>query len=101
MDLRVEIVCFVSAQTQPGVVECELIDAEGRKHSFVDKVPIFSLNDLDDNSSYRALGVVGCEELARWQDPSGRELMKVTTRRDGVESKEGLSEFVVLRHQVQ
>jgi hypothetical protein len=46
MELRVEIVRFVS------VVACELMDAEGRKHTFIDKVPIFSLKSLDEKDAY-------------------------------------------------
>lgn len=81
---------------QPGWVECEFIDAEGRKHRFVDKVPIFSAEDLDAAGTYPRVGVIAGEVVARWKDAQGRELVRVTTvRPDGVESTEGLSEFVV------
>src|SRR5262249_13899900 len=93
--LCVQIVRFVD-EHQPGWVECVFTDAEGRKHKFVDKVPIFSSDDLDERSVYPRAGGARCEVLTRWNDADGRELVRVTTARpDGVESTEGLSEFVV------
>jgi hypothetical protein len=99
-ELAVQIVRFVDSEPQPGVVACELTDAENRRHSFVDKVPIFSTMDLDDRSTYPQPGIIRCEVIARWQDASGRGLARVRTARDGVESIEGLSEFVVLATQI-
>ena len=49
----------------------------------------------------RKPGVIGCEVLAQWRDSSGTELVRVTTERpDGIESTEGLSEFIVSSGQV-
>lgn len=43
-----------------------------------------------------AAGVVRCEVLERFKDGLGRELVRIGTERpDGVESLEGLTEFVV------
>jgi hypothetical protein len=96
----VEIVRFVDKH-QPGFVECELVDAEGRKHKFMDKVPIFTAQDLDSSSAYPQSGSVRCEVLAEWRDPAGRALSQISTiRPDDVESSEGLSEFIVLSQQV-
>lgn len=80
------VVQFVSAESQPGMIACQLVDAD--------------VKNLDEESSYPAPGLVRCEEMAVWQDASG-ELGKVTARRDGVESTQGLSELVVSREQVQ
>ena len=92
--LVVQIMRFVD-DTQPGVVECEVVDANGQRHCFVDKVPIFSTELLDAHSGYPRNGVMACEVLARWKDASGKGLARVNTRRpDGVESSEGKSEFV-------
>jgi hypothetical protein len=38
--LALQIVRFVD-DYQPGVVECEFIDANGRPHTFIGKVPNF------------------------------------------------------------
>jgi len=100
MDLPVQIVRFGSHEPQPGVVACEFVDAENQTHIIIDKVPIFSAVHLDERDSYPLAGSVRCEQLAAWRDARGRELVRITTGRDGVESTEGLSEFVVLRNQL-
>ena len=100
MDLSVQIVRFVSREPQPGIVVSEFVDAANRTHTVIDKVAIFTAVDLDASSTYPAQGVVRCDAFAEWQDPKGRNLVKITTKRDGVESTEGLSEFVVLKQQL-
>jgi hypothetical protein len=98
--LAVQIVRFVD-DTQPGVVECEFIDASGRRHTLRDKVPIFSQGFLDASSDYPQPGVADCEVLERWKDEQGREVARITTvRAFDIESIEGLSEFVVLSSQL-
>jgi hypothetical protein len=93
--LIVQIVRFVDDH-QPGWVACEFQDAEGRRHTLIDKVPIFSLEDIDSASSFPRSGAARCEVLKRWRDDQGRELAQVSTARpDDIESTEGLSEFVV------
>jgi len=101
MNLVVLITRFVGAEPQPGIVACEFVDAEDRTHILIDKTAIFSSESLDENSSYPLPGIVRCEVLANWRDPAGRELVRINTRLDGVESSKGLSEFVVLKKQVE
>jgi hypothetical protein len=100
MNLAVRIVRFVSREPQPGIVACEFTDAENRIHTLIDKIPIFSLNNLDETDSFPQSGSVRCEVSSTWWDEEGRELANITTNRDGVESTEGLSEFVVLTRQL-
>jgi len=51
--------------------------------------------------SYPKSGIIRCEILEQWRDPSGRDLVRVTTEQpDYVETKEGVTEFVVLSSQV-
>jgi hypothetical protein len=90
--ISVRIVRFVDGHF-PGWVECELVDAGGRRHIIIDKVPVLSDKDLDADSEYPTAGSVPCEVLNRYQDEKGRELVCVTT--PGIETKEGLSEFTV------
>jgi len=98
--LTVQIVRFVD-DDQPGWVACEFVDAEGRRHELIDKVPIFSDVMLDETSTYPQAGVARCTILGRWSDVNSRELVRVSTvKPDGIESTEGLSEFVVLSSQV-
>jgi|SRR5579863_2128636 len=100
MELAVRIVRFVSDYPRPGVVACEFMDAEGRIHTFVDKVPVFTAENLDAASFYPHPGSAACGVLARWQDALGRELVRITTARPiEIQSTEGLSEFVVLSTQ--
>ena len=94
-DIAVQIVRFVD-ESQPGWVECELVDADGRRHLFIDKVPIFTLDDLRADSKYPVPGIVRCEVLRKFKDEGGRELVHVrTVKQWGIESTEGLSEFIL------
>lgn len=98
--LSVRIARFID-DSQPGWVECEFVDASGRRHTLRDKVPIFNTERLDADSAYPQAGVAGCDVLARWKDEHGRELVRVTTARPcDIASTEGLSEFVVLASQL-
>jgi hypothetical protein len=101
MELAVQIVRFVNDEPQPGIVACEFVDAEGRCHTLIDKVPGFSANLLDTSSTYPRVGAVRCEQLARWRDATGRDLVRITIALpDGIESTEEVSEFVVLSTQL-
>lgn len=94
--LAVKIVRLAD-DAQPGWVACEFVDAAGRRHTLIDKIPIFTDMALDVGSAYPQQGFVRCEVLARWRDELGRELLRVSTARpDSVASTEDLSEFVVL-----
>jgi hypothetical protein len=93
--LAVQIVRFVGNH-QPGWVACDLVDAEGRRHVFIDKVPIFTIEPLDADSDYPKPGILRCKVLKRWQDQKGLQVVRVsTTGPDGVVSTEGLHEFTV------
>jgi hypothetical protein len=99
-ELAVQIVRFVD-ECQPGIVECEFDDAKGRRHTLVDKVPIFSADLLDADSAYPQPGLARCTIVRTWCDVHGRELLTVNTADpDGIESTEGLTEFVVTRSQI-
>jgi len=94
-NLKVQIARFVDGDF-PGWVECELVDANGRRHVLKDKVPIFTVEDLDANSEYPRPGAISCEVLERYQDEKGQELVRVSTiKPSDIESIEGLSEFTV------
>jgi hypothetical protein len=99
-DLAVQIIRFTE-DGNPGWITCEFRDAEGRRHTLIDKVPIFTAEDLDAHSQYPRPGVARCEALSRWRDADGRERIRISTERpDAIESTEGLSEFVVLAKQL-
>jgi hypothetical protein len=97
--IKVEITRFLDDH-QPGFVECSLIDAHGRKHLFIDKVPVVALEDLDAHSIYPRDGVIGCE-VVNGPDDSAREILTVSTELPwGIESAEGLLVFEVRREQL-
>jgi hypothetical protein len=101
MELAVDIVRFVCDEPQPGIVACELVDAKGVSHTFIDKVPGFTAKLLDAHSSYPQRGAVRCEKVDSWRDENGRDVVRVTTQSpDCIESSEGVTEFVVFATQL-
>jgi hypothetical protein len=95
-NVLVQIVRFVDGH-EPGWVACEFKDAEGRGHTFIDKVPIFTREDIRADSTFPKQGVMPCELLDHWRDMNGRELVRISTGKPlDNKSVEGLSEFVVL-----
>jgi hypothetical protein len=99
-ELRVQITRFVMDH-QPPIVACEFPDADGRRHTVIDKVWMFSEQTLDAGSHYPQDGVIRCAVLAEWREAGGRELVQISSATpDQIESTEERSEFVVLREQI-
>jgi hypothetical protein len=99
-NLRVDIVRFVD-EYQPGIVECEFVDAEGALHRIIEKVPIVSLEDLWSDSEYPRPGIVRCRIRNRWRDETGAERIRIdTSSPDSVETVDECSEFVVFAEQI-
>lgn len=93
--VSVQIIRYTD-ESQPGWVECELVDIWGRAHAFVDKMPMFSAADLDFGSTYPQPGVIGCRSVRHWHDDTGREIVTVDTELpDHVESTTGATRFDV------
>jgi len=85
----------------PGFVECELIDAQGERHTFLEKVPIVTRETLWSSSSYPRSGSIPCLVEENWQDESGQLVVSVSTELPfHVESVAGQSNFVVLASDV-
>jgi hypothetical protein len=100
MQLRVQIIRYVDDHF-PGFVECEILDASGRVHTFVEKGPVVSNKWPGPDDSYPMSGEIRCEILEQWHCPDGRDLLRVTTEQpDHVETKDGVAEFVVLSSQI-
>jgi hypothetical protein len=99
-DVAVQIVRFLDPHN-PGLVECKLVDAEGFAHTFIDKVPIFTTDLLDAQSVYPQPGSVRCRIMSRSEDLEGMPLVRISTLwPDGIESSEGVSEFVIRPNQI-
>jgi hypothetical protein len=88
-EVRCNVVRWVADEPQPGLVEAELTDVDGRTW-FIDKTAIFRRGVLTPSSSYPVGGTIRCEVLSR----SGDAVSIGTARPDGVES-EGQSIFRV------
>jgi hypothetical protein len=98
--LAVQIMKFVDAD-QPGWVACVFTDAQRRNHTLVDKIPVFTTSDLDSGSQYPQTGVADCQIISRYRDSEGGQLARIDTNKAfGIESTQGLSEFVVLAIQL-
>jgi|HubBroStandDraft_2_1064218.scaffolds.fasta_scaffold383053_2 hypothetical protein len=98
--LLIQIVRFEDDH-QPGWVAGEFVDAQGKVHTLIDKVPVLSDEDLNAASLYPRPGAVRIEVLSRSQDTHGRDVVCVTTSiPDGVESTEKVSEFCVFPAQL-
>lgn len=95
--VRVAIVRYISDEPQPGIVECQLEDAHGRRWSFVEKTAIVSAEHLDTQTTYPQDGVIACEVVGRSADAAGREVVQIDTERPwNVESVEGITRFEVV-----
>jgi hypothetical protein len=94
--VEIQIVRFVEAG-QPDIVECSMTDAWGRKHSFIEKVPVVTVEDINETSSYPRRSAVACDVLRRWRDSDDREIVTVDTSKPwGIESTVGQTQFDVL-----
>lgn len=96
VEVRVDIVRFVTDGPIPGFVECLLVDSSGRGHLFVDKVPIFSQDDLTERSNYPCDGSLAAEVETEWIDDSGCHFVRINTARPhAIESTDGATIFVI------
>jgi hypothetical protein len=95
--IRVAINRYLGDDPQPGIVECAFVDANGKRHLFIEKTAIVTSDYLDSKSAYPRSGVIACKIVRRYRDDSSREVIVVNTRAPwGVESTEELEEFSVL-----
>ena len=98
--LLLNVVRFVE-EHQPNIVECELVDARGQSHLFIEKSAIVSAEEFWPGSVYPCPGSIACEIEEELQDQTGSLLLRVNTARPwNVESKTGETVFVVHASQV-
>jgi hypothetical protein len=99
LGVKVEITRYVDA-SQPGFVECRLIDAWDNQHLFIEKVPAITLENLNASSTYPQSGIIACQIVERKQ-VSGREILKIETETSWhVESISGETCFDVSPNQL-
>lgn len=93
-DLRVQIVRFVDEEPQPGIVESQFRDAQGRVHSIIDKIPGFTTADLWSDSDYPQPGFVECRVLEQIPSATGN-LARIAIEHYHVEWTNESSEFLI------
>jgi hypothetical protein len=95
--VRVTITRYVSDEPQPGLVECQFLDAHGRRWSFIEKTAVVSMDHLDAHSVYHRPGVIAGEVVRRGPGAAGREVVRIDTESPwGVESVDGVTRFEIL-----
>ncbi|WP_422928839.1 hypothetical protein [Singulisphaera sp. PoT] len=77
--IRVSILRYVADEPQPGLVQCEFVDAHGRRLTFTEKTAIVSDEYLDSRSQYPRPGAIICKVIGRRRDSSEREVVEVST----------------------
>ncbi|WP_449072680.1 hypothetical protein [Prosthecobacter sp.] len=80
----------------PGFVNCEMTDAAGVVHCFVEKVPMLTSSYLDENSLYPVSETLACEVLDTWLASDGRMVSRIDTWPSSVWPNEASSIFDVL-----
>jgi hypothetical protein len=99
-EIRVQITRFVEAY-QPGLVECQLIDAWGKTWTFIEKIPVVTSENIWENTCYPQPGVIACRIVNEQIDAAGRRILTVDTEDPwGIESVTGEKRFDVLLEQV-
>jgi hypothetical protein len=97
LGVKVTIIRYIGDEPQPGIVECLLEDAHGRRWSIVEKSAIFSAGHLDAQTSYPQMGVIAGEVVGRSLNAAGHEVVRIDIERPWhVESIEGVTQFEVL-----
>jgi len=98
--LRVEIVGFVD-ESFPGFVRCAFADVNGDRHTFIEKIPVVTTQDLWSDSIYPQLGTVPCEKVESVEGTTDRGLSLVTIGvGDSMDSPGYSKQFVVRESQL-
>ena len=98
--VKVEITRLMD-EGQPGWVECKLVDAYGREHLFVEKVPVVSSENLDASSAYPQPGSIDCEVIER-KFIGGVEIVTINSAKPwAIESVDGEEVFCVRSDQLE
>ena len=97
LGVKVTILRYISNDPQPGIVECQLEDANSNRWLFIEKTAIVSTANLDAKTSYPQPGIIACEVVRRSRESADREVVRINTERPWlVESIDGSTEFDVL-----
>lgn len=99
--ISMQITKVIDDSGYPTFVECILVDARGKRHEFIEKVPVLSVEHITTESEFPIESKFACEVESEWVDSSGLTLVRVNTQKPwGVESTSGVSVFDVLASQL-
>jgi len=97
-EVAVEITRYVD-ESFPGWVELVLLDAHGTAWTFVEKVPVLSIENLTESSAFPRAGTIACEVVATSGQVAG--LVEIDTSRPwGIVATTGTSRFWVRSSQL-
>jgi len=96
--LRVDVIAFVD-ESFPGFVRCAFTDADGNRHTFIEKVPCVTTQDLWSDSIYPQQGAVQCAKVEDLGDGTDR-LTRVAIGVLSMEPPSDLEQFVVRESQL-
>jgi hypothetical protein len=92
--IKVRITRLVDT-SQPGFVECQLVDANDRAWLFIEKIPMVTTEALGVHGEYPRNGAIACEIVGRAADSRGEIVIVDTSRPWDVESIDGISRFQI------
>ncbi|TCO59361.1 hypothetical protein [Actinocrispum wychmicini] len=93
-EVACQVVRWVADEPQPGLVEAQLIDSDGRLWSFIDKEPVFCVEG-DWPRQFPVAAAIRCQIIGREIIADGQEVITIDTGSpDGVDSR-GVTVFRV------
>jgi len=92
--LRLDIIGFVD-ESFPGFIRCAFADADGNRHTFIEKIPVVTTENLWSDSVYPQQGTVPCEKVERLEGGSG--LARITIGVGDSLDSPGYSEQFIVR----
>ena len=94
--LRISLLEITDFDQQPGWVECEFFDSEGRSVRINDKLPVISDENLCEDSQFPREGSIACSVLTESTSADGRKISQIDLAVPwGLESTSGEQRFTV------
>jgi hypothetical protein len=94
-----QVTRWVSDEPQPGIIECQLVDASGRVWTFTEKDIV--TEDRDEAVvAYPRPCEIPCKELGRARCPDGREMVRIKLESWFGYEEEARGEFEVYAEQL-
>ncbi len=99
--VKVQVSKYVD-DSQPGWVECTLIDVNDREWVFVEKVPVVTTKNLNKDSTYPDQGFIACEVVSSEALSNGRSVVEIDTSNPyDIESVDGVSRFTIYKEALE